>query len=64
MITCVVCRNREQEGEMFCSECGSRLTGNRPATGPDSTKAYAAAASRIREMAAAPPMDGGAALQP
>jgi pSer/pThr/pTyr-binding forkhead associated (FHA) protein len=60
MITCVVCRNREQEGELYCSECGSRLTGKRPATGPDSTKAYAAAASRIREMAAAPAAEGAA----
>jgi pSer/pThr/pTyr-binding forkhead associated (FHA) protein len=49
MITCAVCRNREQEGELYCSECGSRLTGNRPGTGPDSTKTYAAA-GRISEM--------------
>ncbi len=64
MITCVVCRNREQEGELYCSECGARLTGNWPATGPSTTVAYAATASRIREMAAAPPAAGASALQP
>jgi pSer/pThr/pTyr-binding forkhead associated (FHA) protein len=53
MITCVVCRNREPEGELFCSECGSRLTGNWPATAPSTTIAYAVA-SRISEMAASP----------
>jgi FHA domain-containing protein len=58
MITCVVCRNREQEGELYCSECGSRLTGNRPATGPHTTTAYAAT-SRIREMPAAAPAAAG-----
>jgi pSer/pThr/pTyr-binding forkhead associated (FHA) protein len=64
MITCVVCRNREQEGELFCSECGARLTGNWPATGPSTTIAYAAA-SRIMEMAAASQTaSAGAALQP
>lgn len=26
MITCSACRNREAEGELFCSECGARLT--------------------------------------
>jgi hypothetical protein len=52
MITCVVCRNREQEGELFCSECGARLTGNWSATGPSTTVTYAAA-GRIHEMAAA-----------
>lgn len=25
MITCPVCRTRELEGELFCSECGARL---------------------------------------
>jgi hypothetical protein len=25
MITCAVCRHRELEGELFCSECGARL---------------------------------------
>jgi pSer/pThr/pTyr-binding forkhead associated (FHA) protein len=64
MITCVVCRNREQEGELFCSECGARLTGNWPATGPNTTIAYAAA-SRIMEMASASPTTtAGAALKP
>jgi len=63
MITCAVCRNREQEGELYCSECGSRLSVIRPGTGPDSTKAYAAVANRIREMAASPAV-AGPALQP
>jgi pSer/pThr/pTyr-binding forkhead associated (FHA) protein len=64
MITCVVCRNREQEGELFCSECGARLTGNWPATSPSTTIAYAAA-SRIMEMAAASKTASpGAALKP
>lgn len=27
MIACPVCRNKEYEGELFCSECGSRLWG-------------------------------------
>ena len=65
MITCVVCRNREQEGELFCSECGARLTGNWPSTGPSTTIAYAAA-SRIMEMAASANAAGAsaAALKP
>ncbi|MCC6189269.1 MAG: FHA domain-containing protein [Anaerolineales bacterium] len=25
MITCPICRSRELEGELFCSECGARL---------------------------------------
>jgi pSer/pThr/pTyr-binding forkhead associated (FHA) protein len=63
MITCVVCRNREQEGELFCSECGSRLASNWPSAVPASnqTTAYAAA-NRIREMVAAPPAVAGANL--
>ncbi|MEP7356280.1 MAG: hypothetical protein ABI847_03510, partial [Anaerolineales bacterium] len=61
MITCVVCRNREQEGELYCSECGARLTGNWPGTGPNSatTTAYAAS-SRFREMPAAAAAPAGA----
>jgi pSer/pThr/pTyr-binding forkhead associated (FHA) protein len=65
MITCVVCRNREQEGELYCSECGSRLTGNWSATGPSTSVAYAIAANRIHEMASpAAAARAGIALQP
>lgn len=28
MITCPSCRNREYEGELFCSNCGARLWAN------------------------------------
>lgn len=28
MITCVVCRERNTEGELFCTECGAQLAAN------------------------------------
>jgi hypothetical protein len=51
MITCSVCRNRELEGELFCSECGARLTNTWP--GPTSTAAFADT-SRIRDSVRVP----------
>jgi hypothetical protein len=62
MITCAVCRNREQEGELYCSECGSRLTGNWSTANPSATGAYAA--NPIREMAAAPAKTAVSSLRP
>jgi len=38
MITCTNCRNRELEGELYCSECGARLPIGQPA--PTSTAAF------------------------
>lgn len=51
MITCSVCRNRELEGELFCSECGARLPSGPPVA--TSTAAFAET-SRIRESARVP----------
>jgi hypothetical protein len=51
MITCSVCRNRELEGELFCSECGARLAQSWP--NPASTAAFADT-SRIRESVRIP----------
>jgi hypothetical protein len=51
MITCTVCRNRELEGELFCSECGARLPIG-PAS-PMSTAAFAETRG-IRETARVP----------
>jgi len=48
MITCVNCRNREMEGELYCSECGARL----PLGQPQVTSTAAFAQTRgIREPA-------------
>jgi pSer/pThr/pTyr-binding forkhead associated (FHA) protein len=51
MITCSVCHNRELEGELFCSECGARLTNEQ-----NNIMATAAfpETSRIRVAAQAP----------
>ena len=54
MITCIVCRNREAEGELFCSECGARLSASWANAGPMATASFPASAVRLREMAAAP----------
>ena len=51
MITCANCRNREPEGELYCSECGARLPlGQPPAT---STAAFTQTRG-IRETARVP----------
>jgi hypothetical protein len=51
MITCPVCRNRELDGELFCSECGARL----PAVQQSITATAAfTETSRIREAAHVP----------
>jgi FHA domain len=54
MITCATCRNRELEGELYCSECGARLPLGQPVT--LSTAAFAET-SRIREAARVPSPD-------
>lgn len=51
MITCSVCRNRELEGELYCSECGARLAN--PLPSPSATAAFADT-SRIRESVRVP----------
>jgi hypothetical protein len=51
MITCDTCRNRELEGELYCSECGARLPLGTPVV--LSTAAFAET-SRIRESARVP----------
>jgi len=51
MITCLTCRNREREGELYCSECGARLPLGQLAA--PSTGAFAET-SRIREPARLP----------
>ena len=51
MITCSVCRNRELEGELFCSECGARLVNTW--SSPTSTAAFADT-SRIRDTVRVP----------
>src|SRR5438105_2146378 len=56
MITCTTCRNRELEGELYCSECGARLPLGQPVA--LSTAAFAET-SRIREAARTPRTDTG-----
>jgi len=51
MITCTVCRSRELDGELFCSECGARLPS--AAAAPLSTAAFAETRN-IREAVRAP----------
>jgi|SRR5579859_1658360 len=51
MITCTTCRNREPEGELYCSECGARLPLGQP---PALSTAAFAETSRIREPARPP----------
>jgi pSer/pThr/pTyr-binding forkhead associated (FHA) protein len=51
MITCTTCRNRELEGELYCSECGARLPLGQP---PVLSTAAFAETSRIRETARTP----------
>ncbi len=48
MITCANCRNREMEGELYCSECGARLPNGQIA--PTLTAAFAQTRG-IRETA-------------
>jgi hypothetical protein len=57
MITCANCRNRELEGELYCSECGARLPVGQLA--PPSTAAFAQTRG-IRETARVPGLIAGA----
>ena len=57
MITCANCRNRELEGELYCSECGARLPVGQPA--PTSTAAFAQTRG-MRETAHVPGPSVGA----
>ena len=52
MITCTVCRTRELDGELFCSECGARLPVGATTPAP-STAAFAE--TRNIQGAARPP---------